>query len=153
MKIEQNLKTLGIELPVPPSPVAAYVPCKQVGSLVYVSGQLPVIEGKLLMAGKVGTDVTMEQGNQAARTCGLNIIAQLQRFLGDLDRVRSVVQVIGYVACDSSFAGHPQVVNGVSELMLAVFGEAGRHTRYALGASSLPLNAPVEVGAIVEIDP
>ena len=152
MKIENHLTALGIELPVPPVPVAAYVPCRQTGNLVYVSGQGPAINGQVRKPGKVGIDLTPEEGYQAARDCGLNIIAQLKKFLGDLDRVKAVVQVVGYVACDQAFAGQPQVINGVSDLMADVFGEAGKHTRYALGANALPGNIPVEVGAIVEID-
>jgi enamine deaminase RidA (YjgF/YER057c/UK114 family) len=151
MNVENNLSSRNIQLPIPPKPVAAYVPCKLVGNLVYVSGQGPAINGCLTKAGKVGIDLTAEQGYQAARDCGLNIIAQLQQFLGDLDRVRSVVQIVGYVACDQSFAGQPQVVNGASDLMVEVFGESGKHTRYALGSNALPGNIPVEVGAIVEI--
>lgn len=151
MKIEQRLQSLGIQLPIPPKPFAAYLPCKQVGSLIYVSGQGPAINGKLEYAGKVGSDLTAEQAYQAARACGLNIIAQLQDFLGDLDQVISVVQVMGFVACDSSFAGQPQVINGVSDLMVEVFGDMGRHTRYALGTNALPGNIAVEAGAIIEI--
>ena len=152
MKIEQRLQSLGIELPNPPSPIAAYVPCRQTGSLVYVSGQGPAQNGQLAKAGKIGADLTPEEGYQAARACGLNIIAQLKRFLGDLDRVKAVVQVVGYVACTNEFSGQPQVINGTSELMAEVFGEAGKHTRYALGANALPGNIPVEVGAIVEVE-
>lgn len=152
MNIEKNMQALGIELPVPPKPVAAYVPCKQTGNLVFVSGQGPAINGTLTQAGKVAIDLTPDQGYQAARACGLNIIAQLKLFLGDLDRVKSVVQVVGYVACDNAFAGQPQVINGVSDLMVEVFGESGKHTRYALGTNALPGNIPVEVGAVVEID-
>lgn len=152
MKTEAHLQSLGIILPAPPTPMAAYVSYRQTGNLVYISGQGPAINGQLAQTGKVGIDLTPEQGYQAARACGLNIIAQLKACLGDLDRVKSIVQIVGYVACDAAFAGQPQVINGVSDLMVEAFGDRGRHSRYALGANALPGNIPVEVGAVVEID-
>jgi enamine deaminase RidA (YjgF/YER057c/UK114 family) len=151
MKIEGRLKELGIVLPEPPQPVAMYTPCKQAGNLVFVSGQGPIIEGKQLYTGKVGVEVSPEDAYQAARACGINLIAQLKRFLGDLDKVKSIVHVKGFVACGPDFGAQPAVINGVSDLMVEVFGEQGRHTRCALGTNALPTNIPVEVELIAEI--
>jgi len=151
MKIEERLKELGIELPEAPQPVAAYIPAKKSGNLVFVSGQGPALNGKAALLGKVGSDLTVEQGYQAARSCGLNLIAQLKKLLGDLDCIKSIVHVKGFVASENNFYSQPQVVNGVSELMVEVFGEAGRHTRCALGANALPGNIPVEVELIAEV--
>jgi enamine deaminase RidA (YjgF/YER057c/UK114 family) len=151
MNIENKLQALGIELPTPPQPIASYIPCKQVGNLVFVSGQGPIINGKQLFTGKVGAELSQQQGVEAARACGLNLIAQLKRFLGDLDRIKSIVHVKGFVACTDNFEAQPAVVNGVSDLMVEVFGEAGRHTRCALGTNVLPTNIPVEVELIVEV--
>ncbi|MDR0290587.1 MAG: RidA family protein [Treponema sp.] len=152
MKIENRLKELNIELPEAPMPVAAYVPCKKTGNLVFVSGQGPSINGKETRLGKLGSELTVEQGYQAARGCALNLLAQLKKFLGDLDCVKNIVHIKGFVASDANFYAHPQVVNGVSDLMVEVFGEAGRHTRCALGANVLPGNIPVEVELIAEVE-
>jgi enamine deaminase RidA (YjgF/YER057c/UK114 family) len=152
MKVENKLKELRIDLPDPPSPIANYVPCKQTGSLVFVSGQGPIINGRQLFTGKVGAELTLEEGRQAARLCGLNLLAQLKKFLGDLDRLKGIVHLKGFVACAANFEVQPQVINGVSDLMVEVFGEAGRHTRSALGTNALPTNIPVEVELIVEIN-
>jgi enamine deaminase RidA (YjgF/YER057c/UK114 family) len=153
MNIENKLKDLGINLPEPPSPVASYTPCKQAGTLVFVSGQGPVINGKQVYSGKVGAEISPEDAYQAARCCGLNLIAQLKQFLGDLDRVKRIVQVKGYVASGVTFESQPQVINGVSDLMVEVFGDAGRHTRCALGTNTLPANIPVEAELIAEVSP
>jgi len=151
MKIEERLKELHIELPEAPQPLAAYVPCKKSGNLVFVSGQGPSLNGKETPLGKVGSDLTVEEGIQAARSCGLNLLAQLKKFLGDLDCVKSIVHIKGFVASADTFYAQPKVVNGVSELMVEVFGEAGKHTRCALGANALPGNIPVEVELIAEV--
>jgi len=151
MKIEEKLKELHIELPEAPQPLAAYVPCKKSGNLVFVSGQGPSLNGKETPLGKVGSDLTVEEGVQAARFCGLNLLAQLKKFLGDLDCVKSIVHIKGFVASAEAFYAQPKVVNGVSELMVEVFGEAGKHTRCALGANALPGNIPVEVELIAEV--
>jgi enamine deaminase RidA (YjgF/YER057c/UK114 family) len=151
MKIEDKLNERGIVLPEPPQPIASYVPCKQVGHLVFVSGQGPVIEGKQLYTGKVGAEVSQGDAYKAARACGLNLIAQLKHFLGDLDKVKSIVHVKGFVACTPDFEAQPSVINGVSDLMVEVFGESGRHTRCALGTNALPTNIPVEVELIAEV--
>jgi enamine deaminase RidA (YjgF/YER057c/UK114 family) len=151
MKIENRLKELNIELPEAPAPVAAYVPCKRSGNLVFVSGQGTSVNGQETYKGKVGAELTLEEGYQAARLCGLNLLAQLKKFLGDLDCVKSIVHVKGFVASDNNFYFQPKVINGVSDLMVEVFGEAGRHTRCALGVNVLPGNIPVEVELIAEV--
>ena len=151
MKVEEKIAEVGIELPVPPQPVATYTSCKQTGNLVFVSGQGPIIEGKQMYTGKVGAQLNADDGYQAARYCGINLLAQLKKYLGDLDRVKQVVHLKGFVASDSNFTEQPAVVNGASDLMVQVFGEAGRHTRCALAVNVLPTDIPVEVELIVEI--
>jgi len=150
--ISQRLTELGITLPAPAAPVAAYVPFVVTGTLVFISGQLPLENGKLAVTGKLGDDVTLEQGQHAARLCGLNILAQLAKACsGDLDRVQQCVKLGGFVACAPSFTDHPKVVNGASELLQQVFGASGQHARSAVGVPSLPLNAAVEIDAIFSI--
>jgi enamine deaminase RidA (YjgF/YER057c/UK114 family) len=151
MNIENKLKELNIELPEAPMPAAAYVPCKKSGNLVFVSGQLPLIAGIETRLGKVGAELTVEEGYHAARLCGFNLLAQLKKFLGDLDKVKGIVHVKGFVASDAHFYSQPQVINGISDLLVAVFGEAGRHTRCALGVNALPGNVPVEAELIAEV--
>jgi enamine deaminase RidA (YjgF/YER057c/UK114 family) len=148
-----KLKNLGIELPDPPTPSANYIPAKLVGNLVYVSGQIPLQDGREAFVGKVGADVSVQQAQVAARICAINILAQLSKALGgDLDRVRSVVRLGGFVNAIETFSDHPTVINGASDLMVAVFGDSGRHARAAVGTSSLPRNCAVEVEGIFEID-
>lgn len=151
MRIESTLATHGIILPSAPAPIANFVACKQSGNLVYVSGQGPILDGVQLYSGKLGAEISIEQGYDAARACGLNLLSQLKAFLGTLDRVKSVIQIKGYVACAPDFSSHPAVVNGCSDLLVQVFGEAGKHTRCALGNCSLPTNIPVEVEMIAEV--
>lgn len=148
---EARLAGLGLVLPVAAAPAGAYVPTTRSGSLLIVSGQLPLAGGKPAFLGLVGAGVTIEQGGEAARLCALNILAQVKAALGDLDLVSRVLRVGGFVACPSGFVDQPKVVNGASELMLAVFGEAGRHARAAVGVASLPLGVPVEVEAMFEV--
>lgn len=148
---EGRLRELGLELPPAPAPVAAYVPAVRCGDLVFTSGQIPVREGRVVYAGKVGADLTPEEGYQAARLCALNALAVVRALVGGLDRVDQVVKVVGYVNSAPGFTGQPQVVNGASELLQAVFGEAGRHARSAVGVSDLPLNSAVEVELIVRV--
>jgi enamine deaminase RidA (YjgF/YER057c/UK114 family) len=141
--------------PLPQKPVASYVMASRVGNLIYTAGHLPVTpEGAVISAGKVGSaDVTTEQGTDAARAVALNILATLRSELGgDLGRVRRVVKVTAFVNCVDSFAAQPKVVNGCSDLLVAVFGDAGKHARSAVGVNALPLNVPVEIEAIVEVD-
>jgi enamine deaminase RidA (YjgF/YER057c/UK114 family) len=148
--VEQRLGSLGLSLPPVARPVAAYVPAVRSGSYVYVSGQVPVVDGVLPVKGKVGAEVSAEQAQELARVCALNAIAAV-RSVVDLDDVVRVVKVVGFVASDPSFTGQPGVVNGASELLGAAFGEAGAHARSAVGVAALPLDAPVEVELVVEV--
>jgi enamine deaminase RidA (YjgF/YER057c/UK114 family) len=148
---EERLQELGISLPAPATPVAAYVPCVRTGDLVYVSGQVPMVDGKPSHLGHLGDDVDLEAGRAAARTCAVNVLAALKAELGELSGVRRVVKVTGFVASTADFTDHPKVVNAASELFGDVFGDAGRHARAAVGVAALPLGVPVEVEAIVEV--
>ena len=150
MSIEQRLAELGIELPTPAAPVAAYVPVVVAGGMAYVSGQLPFVGGQLV-TGRLGDDVSLEQGTAAAQACGLMILAQLKATLGSLDRVERVVKLGAFVNSATTFTDQPKVANGASELMAEVFGEAGKHARSAVGVPVLPLGAAVEVDAIVAL--
>lgn len=152
MSAEARLSELGLTLPEVAAPVAAYVPTVRSGNLVWTSGQLPFVAGSLPARGKVGAAVDAETAAGLARTCALNAIAAIRAEIGDLDRVRRVVKVVGFVASDPSFTGQPAVVNGASELLGEVFGDAGRHARSAVGVAVLPLDAPVEVEVVVEVD-
>jgi len=145
-----RLAELGISLPQVAPPLAAYVPAVQSGNYVYVSGQLPMVGGKLAQTGKVGAEVTAEQGAELARTCAVNVLAAVEALVG-LGRVVKIVKVVGFVASAPGFTGQPAVVNGASNLFGDVFGEQGRHARSAVGVAELPLDAPVEVEAIVEV--
>lgn len=152
MSIEARLKDLGIALPTPPAPVASYVPYVVSGSLVYISGQVTVTADGLKYVGTVGKELTLEDGQAAARLCAVNVIAQLKAACGgDLDCVRRVVKVTVFVNAVPGFTQHPEVANGASDLFVAVFGEAGRHARAAVGAGSLPRNVACEVEAVIEI--
>jgi len=146
----ERLAELGVELPAVVAPLAAYVPAVRTGNLVYTSGQLPMVAGKLPQAGKVGAEVTAEEAKDLARTCALNALAAVHSLVG-VDSVVRVVKVVGFVASAPGFNGQPGVVNGASELLGDVFGDAGVHARSAVGVSELPLNAPVEVELIVEV--
>ena len=150
--IEAKLKALSIELPEAPKPLAAYIPAKQAGQLVFTAGQLPMVNGELFSKGLLGQDVEIEEANKAARICTLNALAAIKGLIGDLDRIKQVVRVVGYVASVSSFTQQPAVINGASELLLEIFGEKGKHARSAVGMAVLPLNASVEVELTVEID-
>jgi enamine deaminase RidA (YjgF/YER057c/UK114 family) len=148
---EERLRQLGVDLPAPAAPVAAYVPCVRTGNLVYVSGQVPTAGGQPTHLGRLGEGVSLEDGRAAARTCAVNLLAALKAELGELAQVRRVVKVTGFVASTPDFTDHPKVVNAASELFGEVFGEAGRHARAAVGVAALPLGVPVEVDAIVEV--
>ena len=147
----RRLASLGITLPPPPKPLASYVPWVRTGSLLYVSGQLPFVGGKLVHPGIIPDAVTVEQGAACARIAVINALAIAQDALGTLDAVSRVVRVAGYVAASPAFTAHPQVVNGASDLLVEVFGERGRHARVALGAPSLPANACVELEILLEV--
>ena len=150
-KIEARLKELKIELPKAAAPVANYVPAVQVGNILFVSGQVTFWNGELKYLGKVGKEISLEDGRAAARLCALNILAQAQAQLGSLDRVKRVAMVQGFVNAVPEFADHPKVVNGASDLFVEVFGDAGKHARFAVGSGSLPVNVAVEVAAVLEI--
>ena len=151
MSVSDKLAELGIELPAVVAPLAAYVPAVRTGNLVYTSGQLPMLAGELAGLGKVGADVTPEQGKALARICALNALAAVHSLVG-IDSVTRVVKVVGFVASAPGFNGQPGVINGASQLLGEVFGDAGAHARSAVGVSELPLNAPVEVELIVEVE-
>ncbi len=150
MGVEQRLKDLGITLPVPAAAVANYVPYVITGNLVFVSGQLPLENGKPAVLGKLGAEVGVEDGVRAARLCALGLLAQLKAAVGDLDRVTRVVRLTAFVASTPDFTDQPKVVNGASDLMVEVLGDAGRHARVAVGAPSLPLNVAVEIEGVFE---
>lgn len=152
MSVEARLTSLGIQLPPPPPAVAAYEPWMRTGNLVLTSGQLPWLNGEMAFSGKCGAEITEDQGYQAARQCAINAIAQLKAAAGDLDRVRQIVKVDGYVHTAPGFRGHPQVLNGASELIRSVFGERGRHARLAVGIDEMPLNAAVQICVTAEIE-
>jgi enamine deaminase RidA (YjgF/YER057c/UK114 family) len=152
MSIDARLAELGITLPEAAAPVAAYVPVVIAGDMAFVSGQISFVDGQLVK-GKLGADVSVEQGILAAQGCGLMILAQLKAALGSLDRVARVVKLGAFVNSADSFTDQPKVANGASELMVAVFGEAGKHARAAVSANSLPLGVAVEVDAVVALRP
>ncbi|OGP86461.1 MAG: hypothetical protein A2Y95_08485 [Deltaproteobacteria bacterium RBG_13_65_10] len=147
---EQRLASLGLALPAPPTPLGAYVPWVRAGSLLYLSGQLPMRDGRIVHPGRVGEEITVAQGAECARIATLNALAIVRAALGSLDAVARVVRLAGHVAAPTSFTAHPQVLNGASELLVEIFGEAGRHARVALGAPSLPANACVELELLFE---
>ena len=150
--VEKRLADLGIELPKAAAPAANYVPFVITGKTVFVSGQITMLNGELQYVGRLGADFGVDEGAQAARLCALNLIAQVKAACdGDLDRVKRVVKLGGFVNCTPDFTDHPKVVNGASDLMVEVFGDAGKHARFAVGAPSLPLGIAVEVDGIFEI--
>ena len=148
---EQTVARLGVVLPAPPKPVATYVSAVRAGQLLFLSGVIPFRDGKLALEGKLGKDLGIEQGYEAARIALLNALAIVRSELGTLDRVKRCVRMVGYVASAEGFVQQPAVINGASDLLVEIFGEAGRHARVALGAAELPLNAPVELELIVEV--
>ena len=148
---EQRLAELGIELPDVVAPLASYVPAVRSGSYVYTSGQVPMVKGQIPVTGKVGAEVDPDTAKDCARVCALNALAAVRSITGDLSAVTRVVKVVGYVASDPSFTGQPGVVNGASDLLGQIFGDAGIHARSAVGVVALPLDAPVELELIVEV--
>jgi enamine deaminase RidA (YjgF/YER057c/UK114 family) len=151
MSYERKLKELYLELPQPPQPLATYVPAVLAGDLLFLSGVLPMRDGQLAFSGKLGRDLTVEQGMEAARLALLNALAIAKQALGTLDRITRVVKVVGHVASVEGFVQQPQVLNGASDLLVEIFGEAGRHARVAVGAAELPRGAPVEIEMIFSI--
>lgn len=148
--IEERLRVLGIELPAAPRPVASYVPAVEAGSLLFVSGQLPFRDGALLHVGRVPDQVPLEAAQEAARQCLINALAVIREQVSNFNRVVRVVRLSGFVASSPDFYQHPAVINGASELLEAIWGDAGKHSRIAVGVASLPLNAPVELDLIVQ---
>lgn len=148
---EERLAELGLTLPDVVPPVAAYLPAVRTGDYVYTSGQIPVVDGKLGVTGKVGAEVSAEEAKELARICALNAMAAVKSVVGDLSKVVRIVKVVGFVASAPDFTGQPAVVNGASELLGEVFGDAGRHARSAVGVAALPLDAPIEVELIAEV--
>lgn len=149
--VEDRLSALGITLPTPTAPAANYVPTVRCGNQLFVSGQLPMADGKLVATGTLGVDVAIEDAAALARLCAINVLAQVKAAVGDLGRVVRLVKVTGFVASAQSFGDQPKVMNGASDLFVAALGESGRHARSAVGVAALPFGAPVEVEAIFEI--
>jgi enamine deaminase RidA (YjgF/YER057c/UK114 family) len=150
-QIEQKIIDLGLVLPETAKPLAAYIPAVQSGNLVFTSGQLPMINGSLAETGKVGGSVSPERAKELATVCALNALAAVKTVIGDLDKIKRVVKVVGFVSSVPEFSGQPGVVNGASEFLGEVFGEKGVHARSAVGVAVLPLDAPVEIELIVEV--
>jgi enamine deaminase RidA (YjgF/YER057c/UK114 family) len=151
VSFEHRLKQLGIELPSAPKPVANYIPAVQAGDLLFLSGVIPFRDGIMAMTGKLGRDLSVEQGQEAARIALLNALAIMRQELGTLDKVKKVVRMVGHVASAEGFVQHPSVINGASDLLVQIFGDVGRHARVALGAAELPMNAPIELELIVQV--
>ena len=151
MSYEAKLKELGLTLPDPPKPVANYVPVVRVGDLLFLSGVLPSRDGQLIMTGKLGGNLTIEHGIEASRVAVLNGLSIIRSAAGSLDRVKQIVKMVGHIASAPGFTDQPQVLNGASDLLVSLFGDAGRHARVAVGAAELPRHAPVEIELIVEL--
>ncbi|MGZ8386063.1 MAG: RidA family protein [Nitrospira sp.] len=151
MSYEQKLTQLGLELPAPPKPVANYVPVVRTGDLLFLSGVLPSRDGQLIMTGKLGQNLSIDQGREAARAAVLNGLSIIRQEAGSLDRVKRIVKMVGHIASAPGFTDQPQVLNGASDLLVSLFGDAGRHARVAVGAAELPRQAPVEIELIVEL--
>ncbi len=151
MSCDDTLAQLGLALPEPPKPVANYVPVVRVGDLLFLSGVLPSRDGRLVMTGKLGDALSIEQGMEAAKIAVLNALAIVKAEVGSLDRVTQVVKMIGHIASGSGFTDQPLVLNGASDLLVAVFGDRGRHARVAVGAAELPRNAPLEIELIIQV--
>jgi enamine deaminase RidA (YjgF/YER057c/UK114 family) len=152
MTPEEKLKSLGIELPALPKPLGSYVPFVMAGDLVFLSGILPLKDGRLTKTGKVGQTVTLDEANRLARTAAINALAVVKSAIGDLDKVKRCVKVSGYISSASDFYDQPKVLNGASDLLFEVFGDAGRHARVAVGVNVLPLDSPVEIDFVFEVN-
>ena len=149
---EENIKSLGLNIPDLPKALANYVPYKIIGKSMYISGQAPVQNGEIIYQGKVGSDVTIEDGIAAAKLCCINIIAAVKKGLnGDWDKLDSFVKLTGYVNCKDDFKDQPKIINGASDMLVEIFGDQGRHTRAAVGSNSLPLGISVEIDAIIHL--
>ena len=148
--IEDKLKQLGITLPIPPKPAGSYIPVVISGNLAFVSGQIPMQDGKVLYTGKVPSERSIEEAKSAAKMCAINLLAQLKSNLGSLDKITKIIRVSGFVNCTPEFSEQPKIINAASDLFFEIFGEKGKHSRIAVGVSSLPLNSTVEIDMIVE---
>ena len=148
--IDEKIKSIGINIPIPPTPAGSYIPVVKTGNLLYISGQIPLEDGKIAFTGKV-SDANIETAQKSARICAINILAQLKKELGDLGKIYRFVRLSGFVNSVPEFTQHPKVINAASDLLYEIFGECGKHTRIAVGVSSLPLDAMTEIDAIVEI--
>lgn len=148
--IEDKLKQLSITLPIPPKPAGSYIPVVISGNLAFVSGQIPMQDGKVLYTGKVPSERSIEEAQSAAKMCAINLLAQLKSNLGSLDKITKIVRVSGFVNCTPEFSEQPKIINAASDLLFEIFGEKGKHSRIAVGVSSLPLNSTVEIDMIVE---
>ncbi len=149
--IEKKLESLGIRLPSPPTPAGSYIPAVRVGNLIFISGQIPMENGKVIFTGKV-SDENLELAQKSARMCAINILAQVKREVGDLDKISKIVRLSGFVNSVPEFSQHPKVINSASDLIFEIFGEKGKHSRIAVGVASLPLNSMTEIDAIVEVN-
>jgi Putative translation initiation inhibitor, yjgF family len=147
--IEEKLKALGITLPIPPTPAGSYIPAIKTGNLLFISGQIPMEEGKVLFTGKV-TDDNLETAQKSAKMCAINLLAQIKRELGSLDKVTKIVRLSGFVNSDVEFYQHPKVINAASDLFFEIFGDKGKHSRIAIGVACLPLNSMTEIDAVIE---
>ena len=150
--VEDKLRAMGLELPEAPAPVAAYVPCVRTGNLVFVSGQVPRVKGELRYRGHVGAELSVTDGEQAARICALNALSVVKNEIGDLDRIRRIVKVTGFVSSGAGFHQQPKVIDGASVLLGELLGEKGKHARAAVGVNELPLGVAVELEMIVEVE-
>jgi enamine deaminase RidA (YjgF/YER057c/UK114 family) len=147
--IEEKLTSLGIKLPIPPTPAGSYVPAIKTGNLLFISGQIPMEEGKVICTGKV-TDDNLETAQKSAKMCAINLLAQIKRELGSLDKVTKVVRLSGFINSDAEFYQHPKVINAASDLFFEIFGDKGKHSRIAVGVACLPLNSMTEIDAVIE---
>ena len=147
--IEEKLTTLGIKLPIPPTPAGSYVPAIKTGNLLFISGQIPMEEGKVIFTGKV-TDDNLETAQKSAKMCAINLLAQIKRELGSLDKVTKIVRLSGFINSDAEFYQHPKVINAASDLFFEIFGDKGKHSRIAVGVACLPLNSMTEIDAVIE---
>ena len=148
--IEEKIKELGIELPTPPTPAGSYIPITKTGNLLFISGQIPMENGKVMFSGKV-SDNNLDVAQKSARMCAINILAQIKREVGDLDKVSKIVRLSGFVNSSPEFTQHPKVINAASDLIFEIFGDKGKHSRIAVGVASLPLGSMTEIDAIIEI--
>ena len=147
--IEEKIKSLKITLPNPPTPAGSYIPAVKTGNLLFISGQIPMEEGKVLFTGKV-SDNNLETAQKSAKMCAINLLAQMKRELGDLDKVTRIVRLSGFVNSDPEFYQHPKVINAASDLFFEIFGDKGKHSRIAMGVACLPLNSMTEIDAVIE---